>query len=142
MEDLELKLAEYRLKLGCPCGCMTNRMVDGMVMKLMFAEGTAGKKFLYTSGHRCTKHNTAVGGHIDSAHLYGEAVDIFYSRESDCFLIIKALIGAGFERIEVLSLTSAIGLGKLGAHIHVDQHHKMLMPWFHTGVYDRIKKEV
>lgn len=142
MEDLELKLAEYRLQLGCHCGCMTNLMKDDMVMKLMFAEGTAGVKFSYTSGHRCTKHNAAVGGHIDSAHLYGEAVDIFYQRESDCFLIVKALYAAGFERIEVLSLESAIACGKKGAHVHVDQHHKMHMPWLNAGVYNRIPRVV
>lgn len=135
MENIEEKINDYRVQLGCPCGCGTNRMKDDMVMKLMFAEGISGKRFAYTSGYRCTKHNQEVGGAIDSSHLYGEGVNIFYSTEGDCFLILKALIGAGFERIEVMSLENAIALGKKGAHLHADQHHKRPMPWFHVGTY-------
>lgn len=135
MENLDLKISEYREKLTCPCGCMGNLADDGFVMKLMFAQGVHGRPFVFTSAYRCTKHNAAEGGHIDSAHLYGEAADIFYKDETECFLILKALFGAGFERIEVKDLADGIAKGKKGANIHVDQHHKKAFPWFHVARY-------
>jgi len=135
MENLELKITEYREKLTCPCGCNGNLADDEFVMKLIFAQGVYGMIFNFTSGYRCTKHNTAVGGHIDSAHLYGEAADLFYRTEIECFLIVKALVGAGFDRIEILDLADGIAKGKGGAHIHVDQHHKKRVPWLHVAKY-------
>jgi hypothetical protein len=135
MENIEEKINTYRVQLGCPCGCNTNRMADDVVMKLMFAEGVYGRPFSFTSGFRCTKHNAAVGGAIDSAHLYGEAADIWYNKKGDCFLIVKALMGAGFERIEIFSLESALAKNKKGAHIHADQHHKVPGPWLNVDFY-------
>jgi len=133
MENLEKRLAEYREQFGCHCGCLGNRMRDEVVMKLMFAEGTSGIKFEYTSGYRCPQHNADVGGVADSAHIYGEAVDIFYRTETVCLRVVRALLAAGFERIEVYSLEEAIAAGAGGAKIHVDMHHKRVMPWFHIG---------
>jgi hypothetical protein len=135
MENLEEKISEYREKLACQCGCGGNLAEDGFVMKLMFAQGVYGKELNFTSGYRCTKQNSKVGGHIDSGHLYGVAADIFYKTPSECLLLLKAILGAGFERIEVMSLEDGIEKGKGGAHLHVDEHPKKTEPWFHIGEY-------
>jgi len=44
---------KLRRALGCPC--------------------------MITSGHRCTRHNHAVGGSACSRHILGQAIDILYT---------------------------------------------------------------
>lgn len=108
-------------------------MSDEFILKLMFAQGVYGKPFFYVDGYRCAKYNKEIGGEEDSAHVYGVAAHIAYQRESDCFLMVKALIGAGIERVEIMSLESAIAAGKSEAVIHVDEHPRKPMPWLHVG---------
>jgi uncharacterized protein YcbK (DUF882 family) len=71
--------------------------------------GYAGFPFIINSGFRCPAHNAAVGGKPDSAHLTGEAADIFISGNIDRFKLIEAI---------ALCSVSRYGIG--GEFIHVD----------------------
>lgn len=61
----------------------------------------AGIPFIINSGFRTQKHNKKVGGVKDSAHLKGVAADIKCVDSRSRFIIINALIDAGFTRIGI-----------------------------------------
>src|ERR1017187_1211103 len=74
------------------------------------ARGLAGTPFTITSGLRTPQQNESTPNAVhDSAHLVGLAVDLECEGSQERWLIIKALIDVGFNRIGVYS-----------AHIHVD----------------------
>ena len=57
--------------------------------------------FKITSGYRSTSHNTKVGGVPSSSHTVGRAVDIYAPTSTQKYIIINALLQAGFNRIGV-----------------------------------------
>ena len=61
----------------------------------------AGIPFPLSSPYRCPKHNRAVGGVPTSAHTRGYAVDIRCVDSHSRFVILQALLEAGFRRIEL-----------------------------------------
>lgn len=129
-------LKQLRDSLACTCGCGTNQTSDEFVNFLYMAESAAGLRFTITSGFRCKKHNQEVPGHDDdSAALYGEHADLAYGDTGTGFLILKALIAAGFERVRVYSLLDAYNHKKKTAHIHVDRHPKHHYPALTVGTY-------
>ena len=131
MEDISEKIEEFRQKLGCPCGCGTNRTSSEFAGMLYFAQGVYGKVFTIDSGARCPKHNKDVGGDPDSASLFGEHADLAFPTPADLFLMIKALFGAGFERFMLYP-----------RHLHVDRHPRGPTPYFAWANYPSpIKKE-
>jgi uncharacterized protein YcbK (DUF882 family) len=69
----------------------------------------AGIPIQITSGYRCVKHNQEVGGKPSSAHLLGEAADIWVSGDIDRFKLVEAA---------VMSMVKRFGVGK--DLIHVD----------------------
>jgi zinc D-Ala-D-Ala carboxypeptidase len=73
------------------------------------AREIAGVPFIITSGVRSLAENNAVGGVEDSSHLYGLAVDLRCADSENRFHIVKGLLVAGLERIEITS-----------DHIHAD----------------------
>ena len=81
----------------------------GLIHMLQKARNIAGIPFVITSGYRCHAHNKAVGSRADSAHPKGLAVDIKYSGYKERFIIVAALIEAGFTRIKIYQ-----------NHIHAD----------------------
>jgi len=83
----------------CKCGCESNDMKTSTLIKLEYARVSANIPFIITSGYRCKTHNEAVGGKPSSAHTKGYAVDIKASGSAERFLIITALLQAGFNRI-------------------------------------------
>lgn len=85
--------------LACPC-CGKCEFDESFVLRLDHARELSGVPFVVLSGCRCEKHNKAVGGAENSAHLRG-AVDIKYSNSEQCYKIFCALIEAGFERIGI-----------------------------------------
>jgi len=133
--DITQEAENLRETLGCPCGCNQNFTSIEFATLLLFAQGVYGKEFTITSGYRCPNKNKAEKGLEDSASLYGEHADIAYWKTVDAFLIIKALIGAGFERLRVYPLDQAFRIGKKTAHIHVDRHPKYQEPTFTVGLY-------
>ena len=65
------------------------------------ARGIAGIPFKITSGYRSVEHNQKVGGVSNSSHLIGKACDIAVGSGKERYVIINALIKAGFTRLGV-----------------------------------------
>jgi hypothetical protein len=124
MEDISEKIEEFRNKLICPCGCGKNQTSSEFASMLYMAQGVYGKNLTITSGFRCPKHNEEVKGYPDSASLYGEHADIDYQTPGLLFLILKALIGAGFERFRLYP-----------RHLHIDRSRKYPFPGFAWANY-------
>jgi zinc D-Ala-D-Ala carboxypeptidase len=101
----------------CTCGCNTNQIDLNFVNKLEQARVYANSPFHIDSGYRCALHNLKVGGVSNSAHLYGHAADIRCSSNTERFMILEAVIKAGFLRI---------GIGK--TFIHVDDSFTLPSP--------------
>ncbi len=69
--------------------------------RLSKARELAAIGFKITSGYRSPAHNTKVGGVPSSSHTVGRAVDIYAPTSTQKYLIINALLQAGFNRIGV-----------------------------------------
>ena len=65
------------------------------------ARGIAGIPFTITSGYRTKEHNQKVGGVSNSSHLVGKAADIKVGNGSERYIILNALIKAGYKRLGV-----------------------------------------
>ena len=76
-------------------------MNDTFLTMLDISRGEAGVPFRITSGYRCRKHNSEVGGATHSAHVTGYAVDIACSSTAHRYKIVTALLRNGFHRIGV-----------------------------------------
>ena len=72
------------------------------------------KKLVITSGWRSNEKNIQIGGHNDSPHLYGKAVDISCSTSNERAEILEAAIPLGF-----------CGIGIYDRHIHLDVKPRM-----------------
>ena len=125
------EVALFRLKFDCPCGCGKNNTDDLFLNEILFAQGVAGFEFIITSGFRCQWHNDLVGGDKGSAALLGLHADIGYEGYHQCFRIIKALIGTGFERIRLYE-----------KHVHVDKHPEGVGPGFWWCEYSKKSTQV
>jgi len=90
-------------EFACKCGCGRgyNEMSAELLERLDEARERAGIPFVLSSAFRCPAHNRAVGGVSDSAHTKGMAVDIVCRNSQTRFAILKALLDAGFHRIEL-----------------------------------------
>lgn len=90
-------------EMACKCGCglMPNNLV--FLERLHNARERAGVSFPINSWVRCPARNKEEGGRENSAHLRGCAVDIRIDKYNSYkrFLVIKALIEEGFNRIGV-----------------------------------------
>lgn len=107
MENTEFfKASEF----NCSC-CDANLMHQDFVNKLDIARRVAGVPFKITSGYRCKKHNSEVGGVKDSSHTLGWAVDISCTNGPTRWKIINGLTQAGFERF---------GISKSFIHVDMD----------------------
>lgn len=85
------------------------KMNPNLLLMLDAARHFAGIPFVINSSYRSKNHNSSVGGVSNSSHLQGLGVDIACSNSSDRFIIVNALVRAGFTRI---------GIGQ--HHIHCD----------------------
>lgn len=101
---------------------------SGLLMDIDFilllnqARKTANIPFIISSGYRSKSHNNQVGGKKDSSHLKGLAVDIKCSDNIQRFIIIKALLNVGINRI---------GIGKGFIHADVDLDKKSNVIWLY-----------
>lgn len=91
------RTSEFR----CKCGCGTTVVETELLDRLEIARGIAGIPFVVTSGYRCPAHNERVGGKSNSAHVKGLAADIRTHSSGDRYVIMLALLDAGFTRIGV-----------------------------------------
>lgn len=96
------RVSEFACKCG-QCGPKggADRMSSELLERLEEARELAGIPFVISSGFRCPAHNKAVGGVPDSAHARGHAVDIRCVDSHSRFVIVQALLDAGFRRIEL-----------------------------------------
>ena len=81
-------------------GSYTNMDV-AFLNKLSKARELAAIGFKITSGYRSPAHNEKVGGVPSSSHTLGHACDIYAPTSRQKYIIINALLQAGFNRIGV-----------------------------------------
>ncbi len=89
-------------EFDCPSLPDSGKNMDtNFLYKLEHARDLAAIPFRITSGYRTTSHNEAVGGVPNSSHKIGVAADIAVGSGSERYIILNALIKAGFKRIGV-----------------------------------------
>ena len=86
-------------------------MEEEFLERLDLARDIAGFPFIINSGFRSIAHNKKVGGVKNSSHLLGWAADLHCGSGKRRFLMIEALLDAGFTRL---------GISGKGNFIHVD----------------------
>ncbi len=91
-----------------------NKMVEARVL--------AGVPFVVNSWTRCKAHNKDVGGSATSSHLLGLATDIATPDSATRFIILKALLDVGFERI---------GIYPNFIHVDSDTSKPAGVMWYH-----------
>ena len=100
-------------------------MQKRFMFMLQAAREQAGIPFGINSGFRTAEHNEKVGGATSSAHLGGWAADIAATSSRQRFIIINALVKAGFTRI---------GIGKSFIHVDCNPNLPELVIWHY---YDK-----
>ncbi len=106
----------------CSDGCSEQGVEPELENKLNIARHFAGIPFIITSGYRCKEHNDAISGKPKSPHLKGLAVDISAVTSRARYLIISALLKAGFTRI-------GIGEGFIHADIGIEPDKVSELIW-------------
>ena len=66
----------FRWEYACKDGCGYNTVDYELATKVQDIRDAAGCKIMVNSGCRCLTHNTAVGGSVNSYHIYAKAADI------------------------------------------------------------------
>lgn len=94
------KPSEFTCKCG-RCGGGFERVSPVLLDMLDSAREAAGIPFVISSGFRCPAHNKTVGGVADSAHTRGYAADIRCADSPTRFVLLRALLDAGFRRVEL-----------------------------------------
>lgn len=76
MKDNDIRIAPHFLlrEFQCPC-CLTVRLRPELLDRLEALRGRWGPMRI-TSGYRCLKHNSEVGGVRNSRHMIGAAADV------------------------------------------------------------------
>lgn len=109
----------------CPC-CGDAIDVPTFLRTLDEIRDWLGKP-LYISiggGYRCKKYNEKIGGHKNSAHTSGLAVDIKCTNSVDRYAIIEAAVLHNFH-----------GIGIYDKHIHLDKQERVgRVPVMWTGI--------
>ena len=95
-------------EMDCPC-CQASHISTKFMHRLEACRILAGVPFRVTSGFRCVKHNEEIGGHKNSAHKFGQAVDIARQNPASDRRIIDAAVKCEFIGIEIAT-----------RHIHLD----------------------
>lgn len=93
-----------------------------LVKMLDTAREIAGVPFVINSGIRTPERNAEVGGVDSSAHLTGHAVDIRCPSSRHRYLMLAALMEAGFRRI---------GVGDTFLHCDTDPSKPQNVLWFY-----------
>ena len=100
-----------KAEFACPC-CGVCHMNKELIWKLDLLRELVGEPLIITSGYRCERHNEAVGGAPNSAHLRGNAADIACPDHLLRYKILKYAFYLEFPRI---------GIGKKFIHLDVDR---------------------
>ncbi len=95
-------------------------MSQELIDMLDKAKEIANVPFVINSGYRCKSHNKSVGGSLTSSHTSGLAVDIRANTSRSRFIILNALVMAGFNRI---------GIYKTFIHVDIDMSKDERVMW-------------
>jgi zinc D-Ala-D-Ala carboxypeptidase len=99
----------------------SGNMMDSLLLdKLDLARDICGFPLIINSGYRSIEHNKKVGGVANSSHLLGLAVDIHCTDSRKRFMLLDALLVAGFDRV---------GLAATYIHVDVDPEKKPCVIW-------------
>ena len=91
------------------------------IEQLQKAREIAGIPFIINSGYRTKEYNKFVGGVPNSAHTKGKACDIAIKNDRERYIVLNALILAGFNRI---------GVYKTFIHCDNDNSLPMRVIWY------------
>ena len=97
-------------------------MDEDFLAKLDNARVIADIPFIINSAWRSPEHNKEVGGKPNSSHLKGLAVDIKIENSRQRFIVLQALIAAGFTRI---------GIAKTFIHVDGDNEKDPRVTWLY-----------
>ena len=89
-----------RSEFACPC-CGKDNIDLELVDVLQKIRDDVGHAITITSGVRCEKHNTEVGGVDNSPHMDGVAADIDCKHSRLRYTIIRTALRNGITRIGV-----------------------------------------
>ena len=103
-----------RSEFACPC-CGENGTKDELIEALQELRDYLGYPIIVTSGYRCKKHNTKVGGVSNSQHMTGIAADIHVAEISTVELARAAN--------EIPAFRDG-GIGTYSTWVHVDIRKK------------------
>ena len=108
-----------RSEFQCKCGCGFAEVSQTLVNLLQEIRDHIDRSVVVHSGCRCEAHNKAVGGVSNSAHVAGEAADIYVPGWEAATLggRIKKLREAGHLR----DLTYCYLPGRMTVHVGVDK---------------------
>jgi len=118
-------------EMVCKCSRCQEAYIDSDLMdKLTVARDNAKIPFIINSGCRCPEHNRREGGAENSDHLADGrklicfGVDIHCNNDRNRFLILKALIEAGIDRI---------GLHPTKIHAGISKRNVKNVVWFYPN---------
>ena len=97
-----------------------NMMETDFLEMLDIARDIAGFPFIINSGFRTIAHNQKIGGVKNSSHLMGWAADLHCGTGKRRFLMIEALLDAGFTRL---------GIGDTFIHADCDPNKPQMTIW-------------
>ena len=88
----------------CDCGCGGYAMLNEYVAKLYhFRYSNTIKGYLLSSLYRCVSENKREGGATNSHHLFGDAIDIFYSTHHSLYELVKLVKSLPFSELIIYS---------------------------------------
>jgi uncharacterized protein YcbK (DUF882 family) len=121
MGDLTKNFSSKELK--CPC-CGLFKKNDSLALLLQTIRDAIGRPVIINSGTRCTTHNKEVGGVGNSAHLTGEAADIYVNGISNKQLgdAIKGLYRQA--QLPMLEYCYLIKNSSRAVHVGVDKKNR------------------
>jgi uncharacterized protein YcbK (DUF882 family) len=108
-------------EFSCHC-CGVEKLDANFLHRLDEAREIAGVSFKITSGYRCPIHNAQVGSKPTSSHPKGCAADISTIGSRHRFMVLSALIQAGFTRL---------GIGKDFIHVDSDEDKDPKVAWLY-----------
>lgn len=99
-----------RKEFACKCGCGTSTVDAELLQVITDVREHFGKPLVINSGHRCPKHNAAVGGAKNSVHMTGKAADIR----------VSGVAPSEVHRYLTTKYPDKYGIGKYANFTHVD----------------------
>lgn len=75
MSNSSVSLYDLRCKCNCPLPMSVMVRLERMAKNLNVIQGAVKTPLKIISGYRCAKRNAAVGGGLESRHVWGDAVE-------------------------------------------------------------------